>query len=151
LIKYRECQIRALGLIKSFLIDTFKATMNEIKSKTTGRKLADTGENVREVLLYAKFKAVATKVRSLIYQLEKGALRDKSQYNLLKDCLSYYFWMRKGFLVPWIRMELGQYIKTGDLVVTVSRTQREHDKTMVVVYFRSDLDTQWSFLSDKIV
>jgi conserved oligomeric Golgi complex subunit 3 len=137
-MKYRQCMIRALGMIKSFVVDTLKSTMDDIKLKMTGGKIANMNENVRDALLYAKFRAVAAKVRPLNHEMDRRASRDKSYFGLLKDCLSSYFLARYFLLAPWVHTELERYNKIEDLVVTVScaESHKEAQAGILILYRR---------------
>jgi conserved oligomeric Golgi complex subunit 3 len=120
LVKYQQCMIRSLGMIKSFGIDTLKESMNEIKMALAGRKVVETEENIRDALLYLKFKNLALKIQPLIYQLEKRALREHAYYGLFKDFISHYFWTRQSLVSQWINLELEKLGAVEDHVVMVS-------------------------------
>lgn len=126
LVKYKQCMIRSLGMIKTLGIDALKESMDEIKLALAGRKITETEENIRDALLYLKFRNLAPKIQPLIYQLEKRTLKENAYYGLFKDFISYYFWMRQSLVSQWINAELEKLGAVEDHVIMVSDSPKSH-------------------------
>jgi hypothetical protein len=95
-------------------------------SSTTSSSLAvaNLSEAALQALLYSKFDTSINKqTRSLLYELEKRALKNPEEYNsLLQECLASWFALRNTLLAPVLAEEVRRMDPANtDLVKLVRR------------------------------
>ncbi|BGP57497.1 Golgi transport complex subunit 3 [Rhodotorula sphaerocarpa] len=103
-IRFQQCLTRAMTLIKMYFVSTTRKVANEAAAKMAGKDLSETAQNA---LLYNKFSASAPTLRILLFELEKRAHSDPSEYaSLLSECYSTWFAARSQLLSPLLAEEV---------------------------------------------
>jgi len=79
-MKFRQCMTRGLTLIKMYFVDTLQATVREVQHKLQTEKTAEgLSEASETALFYAKFRAVAPRLKTLVTEIEKRS-RSRKEY-----------------------------------------------------------------------
>lgn len=124
-IRFQQCLTRAMTLIKMYFVSTTRKVSNEAAAKMAGKvsraqvgqprkrvlkphlDLQDLSETAQNALLYNKFSASAPTLRILLFELEKRAHSDPSEYaSLLSECYSTWFAARSQLLSPLLAEEV---------------------------------------------
>ncbi|GAA5995774.1 Golgi transport complex subunit COG3 [Rhodotorula paludigena] len=104
LIRFQQCLTRSMTLIKMYFVTTIRKIATDAQEKMTGKELSDTALHA---LLYAKFSNAAPTLRILLYELEKRAQADPSEYgSLLSECYAAWFSARSTLLAPSLAEEV---------------------------------------------
>ncbi|GAA5821818.1 hypothetical protein JCM3770_002903 [Rhodotorula araucariae] len=104
LIRFQQCLTRSMTLIKMFFVTTVRKTAADAQEKMSGKDLSDTALHA---LLYPKFSNAAPTLRILLYELEKRALSEPSEYgSLLSECYAVWFATRSALLGPRLAEEV---------------------------------------------
>jgi len=111
LMRFRQCMTRGMTYIKMYIIKSLRDIGYEIYKKTSqkGQKLSPAAQTT---LLYAKFRALGSKLRPLAAELEKRYKGHREYYSLLTDAVNSYIQVRQQLLSPIITaniQELGPY------------------------------------------
>ena len=120
-----------MTLIRMHFLQTLNATYTEVSQRLTAATAAGSkggsanlSETALNALLYAKFSSISEISRSLLYELEKRANANPSEYgSLLQECFSNWFNVRTQLLAPSLAEEVRRMDpQNTDLVKLVSRT-----------------------------
>ncbi|ODV93327.1 hypothetical protein PACTADRAFT_51929 [Pachysolen tannophilus NRRL Y-2460] len=122
-MKFRQCMVRALTLIRNYVVEGFKKISNELNSKL---KVGMISNVTIEALIYNRFQEDCSKFKPLINELYIRTIiieeDDESNYDseylgLLTDCYNNYFKIRKHFLSSYIHNHLSNYNSTNKVLI----------------------------------
>ncbi|KAG0654262.1 Golgi transport complex subunit 3 [Rhodotorula mucilaginosa] len=103
-IRFQQCLTRAMTLIKMYFVSTVRRIATQVAEKMAGKDLSETAQNA---LLYSKFSSAAPTLRILLFELEKRAHSDPTEYSsLLSECYSTWFAARTQLLSPLLAEEV---------------------------------------------
>ncbi|KAG8770420.1 Golgi transport complex subunit 3 [Ceratobasidium sp. 428] len=104
LLRFQQCLIRAMTLIKMYLVGTLRAIHTDVQKRMTE---ADLSSVAAHHLLYTKFQSLVPSLSPLIMELENRALAHTDQLeSLLSECHATYFSVRRRLLVPRVMEEI---------------------------------------------
>jgi uncharacterized protein YaaR (DUF327 family) len=102
-MRYRQCMTRSMTLIKLHFVDAIRQLQTEIRDKLklqTGTELISS--NVQLSLFFVKFRALASRMRGLVSELEMRCPSHQEYFALLRDCINAYVKVRRTLLTPII-------------------------------------------------
>ncbi|KAJ1691405.1 hypothetical protein LUZ63_015560 [Rhynchospora breviuscula] len=108
LVKFRQLQSRALGMIRSHVLSVLKA----IKGSATGKAVAS--EGVEESIIYVRFKAAASELKPILKEIEDRASR-KEYAQILSECHKLYCEQRLYLLKGIVQQRVSEYAKREPL------------------------------------
>ncbi|RIB08130.1 Sec34-like family-domain-containing protein [Gigaspora rosea] len=117
LMRFRQCMTRGITLIKMYFINTIKGLGIEISKKTN----QSANSTVQTALFYVKFRAVAPKLKELVYEVEKRCPAHREYNSLLNDCYNAYFSVRQQLLIPVIYAKILELGSDGQDILTFAR------------------------------
>ncbi|QRW08124.1 conserved oligomeric Golgi complex subunit 3 [Ceratobasidium sp. AG-Ba] len=104
LLRFQQCLIRAMTLIKMYLVGTLRALHADVQKRMAE---SDISSVAAHHLLYTKFRSLVPSLSPLIMELENRALGHPDQLeSLLSECHTAYFSVRRGLLVPRVMEEI---------------------------------------------
>lgn len=101
-IRFKQCMVRSLTLIRNYVVNNFKNLANELNSSHISSVTLD-------ALIYNKFENDCSKSKKLILEIYSRAERDNEYLGLLNDCYSTYFRIRKPFLSNIVHKYISGY------------------------------------------
>jgi len=91
LVKFRQLQSRALGMIRSHVLSVLKGASSQVQAAIRG---SDSGKNivtegVEASLIYVRFKAAASELKPILGEIESRSSR-KEYAQILSECHSLF-------------------------------------------------------------
>ncbi|KAJ3704870.1 hypothetical protein LUZ61_008575 [Rhynchospora tenuis] len=116
LVKFRQIQSRALGMIRSHVLSVLKGASSQvqaaIKGSTAGKTVAS--EGVEESIIYVRFKAAASELKPILGEIEGRASRKKFA-QILSDCHKLYCEQRLYLIKGIVQQRVLDYAKKEPL------------------------------------
>ncbi|CAI5498530.1 unnamed protein product, partial [Closterium sp. Naga37s-1] len=122
LVKFRQLQSRALGMVRSHVLSVLRAAANQVLAamKESGVPLGARGsggsisEGAETSLLYVRFKAAAGELKPLMEEMEgRASRREYSQ--LLSDCHTIYCEQRLALVQPVVQQRITDFARRETL------------------------------------
>ncbi|KAG8800330.1 Golgi transport complex subunit 3, partial [Serendipita sp. 399] len=115
ILRFQQCLIRAMSLIKIFFTASFRNLSAEVE-RQFGEKIISTISATH--LLYPKFATLAMQMAPLLAELERRVVAYPTDLgSLLEECHTTYFTVRKSLLTPHVINEVKGFDPAhGDLV-----------------------------------
>ncbi|KAI4379594.1 hypothetical protein MLD38_005872 [Melastoma candidum] len=116
LIKFRQLQSRALGMIRSHVLANFKAVASQVQATirgNTGSK-ASISEGVEASVVYVRFKAAAIELKPVLGEIESRASR-KEYAQILAECHKLYCEQRLSLIRGIVQQRISEYAKKETL------------------------------------
>lgn len=111
LLRFQQCLTRAMTLIKIHFVSVVSSIGRDVLAKMSGKELSDSATTA---LLYTKFVTSAPALRRLLYQLEKRAVLDGSEYgSLASECFHTWFGLRAALVSPGVALEVRRIDNVG--------------------------------------
>ncbi|KZT42506.1 cis-golgi transport vesicle tethering complex subunit [Sistotremastrum suecicum HHB10207 ss-3] len=114
-LRFQQCLIRAMTLIKMFFVGYIKAQTADISKRLID---VDSSQTVYTHLVYSRFKSQASTISPLLMELERRARDHPADLeSLLKECRTAYFAARRSLVVGHVVEEIkGLHSSRSDLV-----------------------------------
>ncbi|KAJ1954969.1 Golgi transport complex subunit 3, partial [Dipsacomyces acuminosporus] len=113
LMRFSQCRMRALTLIKMHALKGFKALSTEVSSEFS----KDESSN-KAAALYVRFRAAAVSLSPLLHTLHKRSKEAGStERQILKDVQNAYFQVRRSWLRLYIQETLKSITKEQEEIV----------------------------------
>jgi hypothetical protein len=103
-VKYRQLMTRSMTLIKLYFVESIRNIQSEVQEKL--KETPEPPNNLQLQLFYIKFKALGSKIKYLMVELEHRCADHKEYYSLLSDCTGAYISVRKNLLNNQISINL---------------------------------------------
>ncbi|KAF3331659.1 conserved oligomeric Golgi complex subunit 3 [Carex littledalei] len=116
LVKFRQLQSRALGIIRSHVLSVLKGASSQvqaaIKASAAGKAVAS--EGVEESIIYVRFKAAASELKPILGEIESRAAR-KEYAQILSECHKLYCEQRLYLIKGIVQQRVSEYAKKEPL------------------------------------
>ncbi|KAJ4789385.1 Conserved oligomeric Golgi complex subunit 3 [Rhynchospora pubera] len=116
LVKFRQLQSRALGMIRSYVLSVLKGASSQvqaaIKGSAAGKAVAS--EGVEESIIYVRFKAATSELKPILKEIEDGASR-KEYAQILPECHKLYCEQRLYLIKGIVQQRVSEYAKREPL------------------------------------
>ncbi|KAH7680010.1 Conserved oligomeric Golgi complex subunit 3 protein [Dioscorea alata] len=91
LVKFRQLQSRALGIIRSHVLSVLKGASSQVQAAIRGSVSSKTtvSEGVEASIIYVRFKAAASELKTVLEEIESRSSR-KEYSQLLTECHKLY-------------------------------------------------------------
>ncbi|KAF3961755.1 hypothetical protein CMV_013658 [Castanea mollissima] len=91
LLKFRQLQSRALGMIRSHVLSVLKSASSQVQAaiRSSGNSKAVVSEGVEASVIHVRFKAAANELKSVLEEIESRSSR-KEYVQLLAECHKLY-------------------------------------------------------------
>ncbi|GJP83624.1 hypothetical protein CLOP_g13752 [Closterium sp. NIES-67] len=126
LVKFRQLQSRALGMVRSHVLSVLRSAANQVLAAMKESGVAAGGasggrgvggnisEGAETSLLYVRFKAAAGELKPLMEEMEgRASRREYSQ--LLSDCHTIYCEQRLALVQPVVQQRITDFAKKETL------------------------------------
>ncbi|KAG8822151.1 Golgi transport complex subunit 3 [Serendipita sp. 401] len=153
ILRFQQCLIRAMSLIKIFFTASFRNLSADVERQLAEKTISTISTTH---LLYPKFATMATQMTPLISELERRVVAYPTDLrSLLEECHATYFAIRKSLLTPQIISEVkGLDPAHGDLVELTRagcgylRQLCENEFTLYRRFFSSGEDHLYRYLEN---
>ncbi|KAL3625255.1 Golgi transport complex subunit 3 [Castilleja foliolosa] len=112
LVKFRQLQSRALGMIRSHVHSVLKNTSSQVQAAMTssaGNK-ASVSEGVEASIIYVRFKAAANELKPVLEEIESRKPR-KEYEQILKECHKLYCEQRLSLVRGIVHQRISEFAK----------------------------------------
>ncbi|KAI5674145.1 hypothetical protein M9H77_14509 [Catharanthus roseus] len=112
LVKFRQLQSRALGMIRSHVLSVLKSASSQvqvaIRSSSGGK--ASVSEGVEASVIYVRFKAAANELKPVMEEIESRRSR-KEYVQLLAECHKIYCEQRLSLVRGIVQQRISEFSK----------------------------------------
>lgn len=111
LVKFRQLQSRALGMIRSHVLSVLKSTSSQVKAaiQSSGGSNA-VSEGVEASIIYVRFKAAAGELKPVLEEIESRSSR-KEYFQILAECHKLYCEQRLNLVRDIVRQRIYEFAK----------------------------------------
>ncbi|XP_050217227.1 conserved oligomeric Golgi complex subunit 3 [Mercurialis annua] len=112
LLKFRQLQSRALGMIRSHVLSILKAASSQVQAaiRGTGSNKTSVSEGVEASVIYVRFKAAANELKPVLEEIEKRSSR-KEYAQILAECHKLYCEQRLSLVKGIVLQRISEYAK----------------------------------------
>ncbi|XP_078429535.1 sec34-like family protein [Wolffia australiana] len=116
LIKFRQHQSRALGMIKSHVLSVLKNASAQVQSALQGgnSSAATVSEGVETSAIYVRFKAASGELKPVLEEIEGRSVR-KEYLEVLEDCHRMYCEQRLLLIKGLVQQRVSEFAKRESL------------------------------------
>ncbi|KAJ1268687.1 hypothetical protein BS78_07G153900 [Paspalum vaginatum] len=116
LVKFRQLQSRALGMIRSHVLSILKSASSQvqaaIRSSDSGKNIVT--EGVEASLIYVRFKAAASQLKPILSEIESRSSR-KEYAQILSECHSLFCEQRLYLIRGMVQQRISEFARTEAL------------------------------------
>ncbi|XP_056176862.1 conserved oligomeric Golgi complex subunit 3 isoform X2 [Syzygium oleosum] len=111
LVKFRQLQSRALGMIRSHVLTVLKGASSQVQAaiRTTASGAA-VSEGVEASVIYVRFKAAATELKPVLGEIESRSSR-KEYVQILAECHRLYCEQRLSLIRGIVHQRISEFAK----------------------------------------
>uniref|UniRef100_A0A2P2K571 Conserved oligomeric Golgi complex subunit 3 n=1 Tax=Rhizophora mucronata TaxID=61149 RepID=A0A2P2K571_RHIMU len=112
LLKFRQLQSRALGMIRSHVLSVLKRASSQVQAalrSTNGNKLS-VSEGVEASVIYVRFKAAASELKHVLEEIESRLSR-KEYVQILAECHRLYCEQRLSLIKGIVHQRIAEFAK----------------------------------------
>ncbi|KAI8019354.1 Conserved oligomeric Golgi complex subunit 3 [Camellia lanceoleosa] len=116
LVKFRQLQSRALGMIRSHVLSVLKNTSSQVQAairSSSGSKTA-VSEGVEASVIYVRFKAAASELKPVLEEIESRSPR-KEYAQILAECHKLYCEQRLSLVKGIVHQRISEFAKKEKL------------------------------------
>ncbi|KAL1532935.1 Golgi transport complex subunit 3 [Salvia divinorum] len=112
LVKFRQLQSRALGMIRSHVLSVLKNTSAQIQAaiKSSSGDKASVSEGVEASIIYVRFKAAANELKPVLEEIESRKPR-KEYVQMLMECHKIYCEQRLLLVRAIVQQRISEFAK----------------------------------------
>ncbi|KAK3121853.1 hypothetical protein QOZ80_8BG0661830 [Eleusine coracana subsp. coracana] len=112
LVKFRQLQSRALGMIRSHVLSILKSVSSQVQAAIRGNNSGKTvvTEGVEASLIYVCFKAAASELKPILGEIESRSSR-KEYAQILSECHSLFCEQRLYLVRGMVQQRISEYAK----------------------------------------
>ncbi|KAE8677130.1 Sec34-like family protein isoform 2 [Hibiscus syriacus] len=116
LLKFRQLQSRALGMIRSHVLSVLKTASSQVQGaiRSSGSNKASLSEGVEASIVYVRFKAAASELKPIFEEIENRAPR-KEYTHLLAECHKLYCEQRLSLIKGTVHQRISEFAKKEGL------------------------------------
>ncbi|KAM3714496.1 hypothetical protein ACJW31_01G336900 [Castanea mollissima] len=116
LLKFRQLQSRALGMIRSHVLSVLKSASSQVQAaiRSSGNSKAVVSEGVEASVIHVRFKAAANELKSVLEEIESRSSR-KEYVQLLAECHKLYCEQRLSLLRGIVHQRISEFAKKESL------------------------------------
>ncbi|XP_009359679.1 conserved oligomeric Golgi complex subunit 3 [Pyrus x bretschneideri] len=112
LLKFRQLQSRALGMIRSHVLSVLKGASSQVQAaiRGSGGNNASVSEGVEASVIYVRFKAAASELKPVLEEIESRASR-KEYTQILTECHKLYCEQRLSLVRGIVHQRISEFAK----------------------------------------
>ncbi|KAL6585674.1 Golgi transport complex subunit 3 [Orobanche minor] len=112
LVKFRQLQSRALGMIRSHVLSVLKSTSSQVQAamRSSAGNNTSVSEGVEASIIYVRFKAAANELKSVLEEIESRKPR-KEYVQILKECHKLYCEQRLSLVRGIVHQRISEFAK----------------------------------------
>ncbi|KAL6222121.1 hypothetical protein ACLB2K_005513 [Fragaria x ananassa] len=112
LLKFRQLQSRALGMIRSHVLAILKSASSQVQAAigSSGGSKASVSEGVEASVIYVRFKAAASELKPVLEEIESRASR-KEYTQILAECHKLYCEQRLSLVRGIVHQRISEFAK----------------------------------------
>ncbi|XP_037491030.1 conserved oligomeric Golgi complex subunit 3 isoform X2 [Jatropha curcas] len=112
LLKFRQLQSRALGMIRSHVLSVLKGASSQVQTaiRSAGGNKASVSEGVEASVIYVRFKAAANELKPILEEIESRSSR-KEYAQILSECHKLYCEQRLSFVKGIVLQRISEFSK----------------------------------------
>ncbi|KAA3477319.1 conserved oligomeric Golgi complex subunit 3-like [Gossypium australe] len=116
LLKFRQLQSRALGMIRSHVLSVLKRASSLVQAaiQSSGGNKASLSEGVEASVIYIRFKAAASELKPVLEEIESRASR-KEYVHILAECHKLYCEQRLSLIKGIAHQRISEFAKKEGL------------------------------------
>ncbi|KAK6945655.1 Conserved oligomeric Golgi complex, subunit 3, partial [Dillenia turbinata] len=116
LVKFRQLQSRALGMIRSHVLLVLKSTSSQVQAaiRDSGGSKASVSEGVETSVIYVRFKAAASELKPVLEEIESRSTR-KEYGQILAECHKLYCEQRLSLIRGIVHHRISEFAKKESL------------------------------------
>ncbi|XP_044471934.1 conserved oligomeric Golgi complex subunit 3 [Mangifera indica] len=116
LLKFRQLQSRALGMIRSHVLSILKSASSQVQAairSSVGSKTS-VSEGVEASVIYVRFKAAASELKPVLEEIESRSSR-KEYAQILAECHKLYCEQRLSLVKGIVQQRISEFAKNEAL------------------------------------
>ncbi|KAL3825492.1 hypothetical protein ACJIZ3_021521 [Penstemon smallii] len=112
LVKFRQLQSRALGMIRSHVLSVLKNTSSQVQAaiRSSAGNKASVSESVEASVIYVRFKAAANELKPVLEEIESRKPR-KEYGQILTECHKLYCEQRLLLVRGIVQQRISEFAK----------------------------------------
>ncbi|KAJ9183680.1 hypothetical protein P3X46_007503 [Hevea brasiliensis] len=112
LLKFRQLQSRALGMIRSHVLSGLKGASSQVQAaiRSTGGSKTSVSEGVEASVIYVRFKAAANELKPILEEIE-GRSSKKEYAQVLEECHKLYCEQRLSLVKGIVLQRISEFAK----------------------------------------
>ncbi|CAH9118802.1 unnamed protein product [Cuscuta europaea] len=112
LVKFRQLQSRALGMIRAHVLSVLKSTSSQVQAsiRSSGGSNAVVSEGVEASVTYVRFKAAANELKPVLEEIESRTPR-KEYVQILEECHKIYCEQRLSLIRNIVQQRIFEFSK----------------------------------------
>ncbi|KAL6507108.1 Golgi transport complex subunit 3 [Orobanche hederae] len=112
LVKFRQLQSRALGMIRSHVLSVLKSTSSQVQAamRSSAGNNTSVSEGVEASIIYVRFKAAANELKPVLEEIESRKPR-KEYVQILKECHKLYCEQRLSLVRGIVHQRISEFAK----------------------------------------
>ncbi|KAI3984512.1 hypothetical protein MKX01_034005 [Papaver californicum] len=116
IIKFKQLQSRALGMIRSHVLSILKSASSQVHAaiRGSGGSKASVSEGVETSVIYVRFKAAAGELKPVLVEIESRASR-KEYAQVLAECHKLYCEQRLSLIKSIVHQRMSEFAKKEEL------------------------------------
>ncbi|XP_052181598.1 conserved oligomeric Golgi complex subunit 3 [Diospyros lotus] len=116
LVKFRQLQSRALGMIRSHVLSILKNTSSQVQAaiRSSSGSMSAVSEGVETSVIYVRFKAAASELKPVLEEIESRSPR-KEYVQILAECHKLYCEQRLSLVKGIVQQRISEFSKKEKL------------------------------------
>nr|XP_029124233.1 conserved oligomeric Golgi complex subunit 3 isoform X2 [Elaeis guineensis] len=112
LVKFRQLQSRALGMIRSHVLSVLKGASSQVQTaiRGSGSNKTTVSEGVEASVIYVRFKAAASELKPLLGELESRSTR-KEYAQIVTECHRLYCEQRLSLVKSILQQRISEFAR----------------------------------------
>ncbi|CAI0384467.1 unnamed protein product [Linum tenue] len=112
LLKFRQLQSRALGMIRSHVLSVLKGASSQVQAaiRSSGGSKSSMSEGVEASVIYVRFKAAASELKPILEEIEGRSAR-KEHVLMLAECHKLYCEQRLSLIKGIVQQRISEFSK----------------------------------------
>ncbi|KAF9674221.1 hypothetical protein SADUNF_Sadunf10G0105000 [Salix dunnii] len=112
LLKFRQLQSRALGMIRTHVLSVLKNASSQVQHaiRSAGGSKTSISEGVEASVIYVRFKAASTELKPILEEIESRSSR-KEYAQILADCHKLYCEQRLSLVKGIVHQRISEFAK----------------------------------------
>ncbi|ONK74925.1 uncharacterized protein A4U43_C03F11520 [Asparagus officinalis] len=116
LVKFRQLQSRALGMIRSHVLSVLKGASSQVQAaiRGSGPSKISFSEGVEASVIYVRFKATASELKPILEEIESRSSR-KEYLQILSECHKLYCEQRLSLIKSIVQHRITEFSRKEKL------------------------------------